>query len=82
MPELRWAPHAAEVEPKLLDQPLISDPPLADKPGGGPRDLGAAHSSAVTAVPGFKSPNAFVVGSLLWGLKCNQLHILKLCLLG
>lgn len=72
LPELRWAPHAAELEPKLLVQPLTKEPLFADRPGGGPRDFGAAHSSAVTAVPGFKSPNVFVAGNLLWGLQTNQ----------
>lgn len=69
LPELRCAPHAAEVELKLPVHPLTNELPLADKPGGGPRDFGAGHNSAVTAVAGFKSPNAFVAGSLLWGLK-------------
>lgn len=68
LPELRWAPQAAELEPKLPAQPLTKEPLFADKPGGGPRDFGAAQSSAVTAVPGFKSPKALVAGNLLCGL--------------
>lgn len=59
--------HGAELEPKLLVQPF-NEALFVDRPGGGPLDFGAAQSSAVTAVAGFKSPRAFEVGSLFCGL--------------
>lgn len=77
VPQLvRCGGHCADdAEPKLLDHPpLTADPLLAERPGGGPRDLGAPHNSAVTAVDGFKSPKPpFVFGSLICGL--HQIRI-------
>lgn len=69
-PQLRWGVHC-EVVPELMlvDQPLTAEPLLAERPGGGPRDLGAPHSSEVTAVDGFTSPKPpLAFGSLLCGL--------------
>lgn len=72
-PEVRCvAPHDEEdkdVVPTLELQPFRAEtPPLAFRPGGGPRDFGA-QSSEVTAVEGFRSPRVpFDVGSLFCGL--------------
>lgn len=75
LPEERWAPQGAELPPKLLAQPFTNEALFEERPGGGPRDFGAPHSSEVTAVAGLRSPRALDAGSLLWGLKNKFLII-------
>lgn len=61
--------------PKLLVHPLASEPPLLERPGGGPlEDLGAPHNSEVTAVVGLRSTSPpLEAGSFPGGLKMEDI---------